>query len=89
MATFVAELRSLAEHCNYGQTLEVMLCDRIVCGVSDDAIQRQLLSEKDLTFKKALETLEVATRHMKELHTSSKPEAASIEVNKVISGQVP
>jgi len=55
VATFVAELHLLAEHCNYGQTLEVMLHDYIVCGMRDDAIQGRLLSEKELTFKKALE----------------------------------
>ena len=33
MADFVAELRTLAEFCNYGETLNDMLRDRIVCGV--------------------------------------------------------
>ena len=40
VATYVAELRSLAEFCNFGQTLEAMLRDRIVCGINDDVIQR-------------------------------------------------
>ena len=44
MVTYVAEVRSLAEFCNFGQTLlEAMLRDRIVCGINDDAIQRRLL----------------------------------------------
>ena len=30
VTTYVAELHSLAKHCNFGQTLEVMLRDRIV-----------------------------------------------------------
>ena len=40
VATYVAELRSLAECCNFGQTLEAMLRDRIVCGINDNIIQR-------------------------------------------------
>ena len=32
MVTYLAELRSLAEFCNFGQTPEAMLRDRIVCG---------------------------------------------------------
>ena len=33
VATFVAELRALAEFCNYGDSLETMIRDRIVCGI--------------------------------------------------------
>ena len=40
VATFVAELRSLAEFCNFKDTLEVMLRDRIICGINDDTIQK-------------------------------------------------
>ena len=40
VAAFVAELRALAEFCNFGDTLEVMLQDRIVCGINEDLIQR-------------------------------------------------
>ena len=32
MATYVAELRRLAQHCNYGDTLHKMLRDRIIWG---------------------------------------------------------
>ena len=40
MSTFVAELRALAASCNFGDTLNVMLMDRIVCGINDTAIQK-------------------------------------------------
>ena len=42
VATYVAELHSLAEFCNFGKTLEAMLRDHIVCGINDNAIQRLL-----------------------------------------------
>ena len=42
VGAFVAELRSLAEFCNFKDTLEVlMLRDRIVCGINDDAMQKR------------------------------------------------
>ena len=54
MATFVAKLRRLAEHCQFGQTLDDMLRDRLVCGIADGRVQRRLLTEPELTLKKAL-----------------------------------
>ena len=50
VATFVAELRAIATTCNCGETLEAMLRDRMVCGVNDNTIQKQLLAEPKLTF---------------------------------------
>ena len=55
-AVFVAELRKIAEHCDFGPMLNDMLRDRLVCGTSAKGIQRRLLVEPALTFKKALET---------------------------------
>ena len=63
---FVTELKNLARNCDFGQTkagaqltaqliLEENLRDRLVCGVADSAIQRRLLGEADLDFKKALQ----------------------------------
>ena len=35
IATYVAELHSLSEYCNFGTSLEDMLRDRLVCSVND------------------------------------------------------
>jgi len=75
IATFVSELRSLAESCNFEGTLEDQIRDRLVCGVNDDQIQRRLLSEAKLTYKRALELaqgLEMAAKNVRELQTSSR-----------------
>ena len=53
IATYVAELRHLAEHCKFGTILEDMLRDRLVCGVNNERIQRLLLLESELTLDKA------------------------------------
>ena len=69
-----------------------MLRDCIVCGINDDAIQRRLLAEPGLTFKKSLEiaqSLEATAHHMRKLHPaaagSSKRETStsSNEINKL------
>lgn len=60
ISAFIAELRKLSVHCNFGDQLENMLRDRIVCGVQDPALQRQLLLETALTFKSAEERAMVA-----------------------------
>ena len=86
MSTYVSELRSLAEHCNFGATLDLMLRDRLVCGINDDAIQRRLLAEQNLTFDKALTTaqgLEAAAKNLRELHHDKKPSGGNGEVHKV------
>lgn len=55
MADYVVALKNLAEHCKYWDTLETILRERIVCGIRNEKIQRRLLVEKDLTFKRAYE----------------------------------
>ena len=40
VAMYVAVLRKLSEHCNYGETLPEMLRDRLVCGINNEKIQR-------------------------------------------------
>ncbi len=55
VATYVSQLRSLAEYCNFQAVLNDMLRDRLVCGIRDTQIQRRLLSKRDLTFETALQ----------------------------------
>lgn len=81
---YVAELRRLAQDCNYGDTLQQKLRDRIVCGINDDRIQRRLLAEADLTCEKALAiavAAETATKNAHDLQNSSAKEKC-FKVNK-------
>ena len=67
---FVADLRRLLEHYQYGNSLNDMLRDCLVCGVRDRRLQQRLLSEPDLTFKKAFDLCqasEQADKNAKEL----------------------
>ena len=55
VSSYVAELRALADHCNFGGTLDAMICDRLVCGINEDSIQKRLLMEGDkLTLAKTM-----------------------------------
>lgn len=68
---FNVSLRKLSEHCKFGQSLNDTLRDRLVCGLLNENIQKRLLSEKDLTYEKALEislSMESAQKDVKELH---------------------
>ena len=78
-ADYVAELRRLSEFCNYGDKLEEHIRDRLVCGIRDNRIQRRLLSEGNLTLKKAVEIsigVELAEKNMVTLekHQEKMPE---------------
>ena len=55
---YMADLWRLAKDCGFGDSLEKMLRDRLACGTNDQTIQRKMLVEKDLTFKRALEVTE-------------------------------
>ena len=53
VAAYVAALRELALHCEFGDRLQEMLRDRLVCGVNHKGIQRKLLAEAGLTYERA------------------------------------
>ena len=74
IAVFVSQLRSLSENCGFGDTLEDVLRDRLVCGIRDDAIQKRLLAEHDLNFAKTVQlaqSMETAAKNVKELQQPS------------------
>ena len=53
VAQFVVELKRLALKCEFETFLEDALRDRLFCGLKSVQIQKKLLAERDLTFKKA------------------------------------
>ena len=84
--TFIAALRSLTEHCNYGDTLNAMLRDRLVVGIKSDRIQRRLLAEPNLTFEKALEiatAMETAEKNAQDIQASGTNGTFQKQINKV------
>ena len=76
VSEYVAELRRLAQDCNYGEKLKQMLRDRLVCGINDERIQRRLLSETELTFDKALSIALAVETANKNAHDLKVPSAS-------------
>ena len=93
-ATYVSKLRSLVQECKFGNSFNDMIHNHLVCGVNSDAIQRRLLAEPKLDYKKALEIaigVETASKNLLEL---SRPGSAGQPqgcreirgINKVMEG---
>jgi len=49
---FVAVLKKMSEICRFGTHLEDALRDQLVWGIKDQNIQKRLLSEESLNFKR-------------------------------------
>ena len=70
ISEFVAELRHLSNGCEFADTLNKMLRDRLVLGVNDAALQQRLLEEPALTYESAFEKCqawEAARNNTKEI----------------------
>lgn len=68
---YVAELRKLSEHCNFGEKLNESIRDKLVCGLNKEKIQQKLLATQDLDLQTAIYTaiaMEAAAESAKELH---------------------
>ena len=72
---YVTALRKLAEHCDFGDTLDEMLRDRLVCGIANPAVQKRLLTKLELAFTKAVtiaQGVELAEKGSKEIQSTDK-----------------
>ena len=54
ISDYVAELKRLSLHCNFGENLNDAVRDRLVCGLRSESIQKRLLSDTELEVKKAV-----------------------------------
>ncbi|XP_075750727.1 uncharacterized protein LOC142817568 [Rhipicephalus microplus] len=57
---FLVEIRKIASRCNFGSALDRMLGDRIVCGLRDASVRRQLLAKAELALREAEEAARAA-----------------------------
>ena len=84
VTSFVAALKSLASTCEFEGKLEEMLRDKLVMGLREESTQRLLLTEKNLTFARAVEIAiarEAAEKDVREF--GQKSSAVAKEVNAV------
>ena len=83
VSQFMAAVRKLSEHCEFGTFLNDAIRDRFVCGLHSRNIQEKLLTESNLTAKKALEvatSMEAAGKQSLQFHET--PRVQRVEVNK-------
>ena len=77
VSEFLAKLRKLATHCNFGNALETTLRDRFVVGLRSEQVRKLLLAETELTLDKAVKKArsnELATRDASAIGSSAQPE---------------
>ncbi|PFX12679.1 Uncharacterized protein K02A2.6 [Stylophora pistillata] len=84
--TYVADLKKLATHCNFGTNLNEALREKLVGGLRNVQIQKRLHSEAKLKYSKALEiavAMETAIRDAAELQIElqSEPRVDKISDN--------
>ncbi|XP_037568114.1 uncharacterized protein K02A2.6-like [Dermacentor silvarum] len=83
VSEFVAALKKLSEHCEFGTFLKDLLRDGIVCGIRDTQMQARLLEEPNLTFETAVSTalaMESAKRDATELCVTEGAVSANVNV---------
>lgn len=74
-------MHKLAKYCNYGDTREEMIRDRLVVGVRDMRLSEKMQLQDNLNYKKALEmarSYETVLRQNRELHQKTDANATSI-----------
>lgn len=60
VAEYVANLKKMSTHCEFGASLNDFLRDRLVSGIRSDTIKQKLLSESSLTFDQAVKIVSSA-----------------------------
>lgn len=91
IADFVADLRKLSKFCNFTE-LNNMLRDRVVCGATDEDLQKKLFAEPNLTFDRAYElalAAETAQKNVEEVRITTEYAVAAVGQRKEESNHNP
>lgn len=83
VTSYAAELKQCAVHCEFGASLDEALRDRLVSGIRNEACQRRLLSEANLTFARAFELALNMETAEKDAHQLRKQDSHGEPVHKV------
>jgi transposase InsO family protein len=93
IGNYVAHLKEIGQHCQFGDDLNNSVRDRLVIGVNDTRIQRRLLQETDLTFQKAFDiaqSMELSNQELNVLQKgSSSLNREPTSVNRVHNNRPP
>ena len=64
----MAELRRLSKHRNFGDYLDTVLRDQLVCGLYHKAVQKKILAESELTLTKAVHIAQATETTRDKMH---------------------
>ena len=78
---FVTDLKVLASTCNFGTLKDLLVRDRIICGIQDKQLREDLLKESDLNLEKCLRTC-LAAALSKDQSKTLKPDQAEVHLVK-------
>ena len=80
VAEYIITLKQFAKHCDFGEFLNDALRDQFVCGLCQQSAQKKLLTEENLTFKRACEiaqAMELAEQNASQLQSSEMVQVVS------------
>ena len=84
---FITALKIQADTCEFGTLKGSLIRDRIVCGVSSNALRKQLLKERDLTLHKAVQLCQIhesTERYSKEVSDQQEVNAVRQQASSAI-----
>lgn len=82
VAQYIAQLKNLSTHCEFGGSLNDFLRDRLICGIRSESMKQRLLSEANLTFEKAVQItsqIEMAEKSAASLATSGHDSSVRVQ----------
>lgn len=88
VAQFVAILKQLSEHCDFGRSLNDTIRDRLVCGLRSETIQKRLLTETNLTLEKSIDistSMEMAAKEAQQLSGATQVHKLFTQPKKVVT----
>ena len=91
VAEYVASLRKLAVHCNFGSYLDTALRDQLVCGLHDIKCQKELLCMSSLLLQDAVQharAYEAVAKESAAIHPA-RPHIRQVSIKFRITAQQP
>ncbi|KAJ8047991.1 hypothetical protein HOLleu_00134 [Holothuria leucospilota] len=78
---YVTDLRNLSTTCEFGDLKDILIRDKIVCGVRSDSFHERMLREEDLTLEKAINPCRAAESSKSQVKTLTGSEQACYSVS--------
>ena len=75
---YLTSLREFVSHCQFGHLTDELLCDRIVCGIHDSNVRKQLLQNKALTITSCIDMCRASESTTQQVKEMSEPASKSV-----------